>query len=572
MINRAKISGTICVLMGITMLTGCGLADKIPGNDTAEEPAAQVETAADVDGDTAADIGEEPEGTPVISFESGGPGFKSGNDADEPAEETSDVYDYETVYAPILSEIKEVLTSGYDYEKDYAYISTGLMERCMYPEDDVLPEVIGYTYMDINGDDIPELLIGENDGYEYDDTQYVSYIYSGFTIIDDEPVLFLEGWARNRYHWMGDGYFFNTGSGGAMNTIFGQGHLPPGGDSIEWDDFYFSEEDMAIGGMAFFHNNTGSCDPGESERLNMSEHKFLRILNSYKCEPVSWTFFEGASGPSPVLDGTALSDKELKTIEKKLNHVGYYGFLRSTYSDPRYIDWSEVFYVGAGFEQGPASKDIVDAYLKAAGYDELMTDLTIVFGDSVKWYVKATTGYDYSEMKKPLDWVYLKEYDLYCYEHGDTNQSQVSVVSGVVNGDEYTVTYKNERGELYCVTFVEEDDMYRFISNLPESIAHGGSDIDQSTLTDGMLIPDSDSRYLTEDDLKGFTAEELRIARNEIYARYGRKFNDSKLQEHFNSMDWYFPTTEPGDFDENILNDYEIKNLDLIAKYEKKVQ
>ena len=97
-------------------------------------------------------------------------------------------------------------------------------------------------------------------------------------------------------------------------------------------------------------------------------------------------------------------------------------------------------------------------------------------------------------------------------------------------------------------------------------------DIDQSTITDGMLIPDSDSRYLTEDDLKGFTAEELRIARNEIYARYGRKFNDSKLQEHFNSMEWYFPMTDPEDFDESLLNDYEIKNLGLIAEYEKKVR
>ncbi|MCR5509770.1 MAG: YARHG domain-containing protein [Lachnospiraceae bacterium] len=566
MINSAKISETICVVLGISMLTGCGLADKLPGNDPAEEQAVQEEAVADTD------TTEEEQGTPIMPVGNGGPGFKTGNDADDPDDETSDVYDYESIYAPILSETKEVLTSGYDYEKDYAYISTGMMERCMYPEDDILPEVIGYIYMDINGDDIPELLIGENDGYEYDDTQYVSYIYSGFTIIDDEPVLFLEGWARNRYHWMGDGYFFNTGSGGAMNTIFGQGHLPTGGDSIEWDDFYFSEEDMAIGGMAFFHNNTGSCDPGESERLNMSEHKFLRILNSYKCEPLSWTFFEGTS--SPALTGTSLSDRELKAIEKKLNGIGYYGFLRSTYSDPTYIDWFEVFYVGAGFEQGYPSKGVVDAYLKAAGYDELMTDLTTVSGDSVKQYVKSTTGHDYSEMKYPLDWVYLKEYDLYCYEHGDTNQSQVSVISGVVNGDEYTVTYKNEAGDRYCVTFADNGDTYRFISNLPEKMMSGQSsgDIDQGMITVGMLIPDSDSRYLTEDDLKGFTSEELRIARNEIYARHGRKFNDSKLQEHFNSMDWYFPTTEAGDFDESILNDYEIKNLDLIAKYEKKVQ
>lgn len=550
------------------MLTGCGLADKLPGNGSSEEQAVQTE-------DAAADTGtaEEAQETSVISSGNSGQGFRTGNDTDDEDEEASGAYDYESVYTPILSETEEVLTTGYDYEKDYNYISTGLMERCMYPEDDILSEVIGYTYMDINGDDIPELLIGENDGYEYDDTQYVSYIYSGYTIIDDKPVLFVEGWARNRYHWMGDGYFFNTGSGGASNTIFGQGHLAPGGDSIEWDDFYFSEEDIAAGGLVFFRNTTGNCDPSESERQNMSEAKFLRLLNSYKCEPLSWTFFAGAS--SPLLTGTPVSDKELKTIEKNLNGVGYYGFLRSTYSDPTYIDWFEVFYVGAGFDRGYPSKDVIDAYLKAAGYDEMMTDLTTVSGDSVKQYVKATTGHDYSEMKNPLNWIYLKEYDLYCYEHGDTNQSQVDVVSGVVNGDEYTVTYINEAGDRYCVTFAENGDHYRFIANEPEWFVldpTNGGDIDQSMITDGMLIPDSDSRYLTEDDLKGFTAEELRIARNEIYARYGRKFNDSKLQEHFNSMDWYFPMTEPGDFDESILNDYEIKNLDLIAKYEKKVQ
>ena len=568
MLNRSKVSKTICILLGITMLTGCGLADKLPGNGASEEQAVQTEDAA-ADTDTA----EEAQATSVISSGSSGQGFRSGNDADDEDEEASGAYDYESVYAPILSETEEILTAGYDYDKDYKYYSTGLMERCMYPEDDILSEVIGYTYMDVNGDDIPELLIGENDGYEYDDTQYVSYIYSGYTIIDDKPVLFVEGWARNRYHWMGDGYFFNTGSGGASNTIFGKGHLAPGGDSLEWDDFYFSEEDIAAGGLVFFRNTTGNCDPSESERQNMSEAKFLRILNSYKCEPISWTFFSGTT--SPLLTGTTLSDRELKTIEKNLNGVGYYGFLRSTYSDPTYIDWFEVFYVGAGFDRGYPSKEVIDAYLKAAGYDEMMTDLTTVSGDNVKQYVKATTGHDYSEMKKPLDWVYLDEYDLYCYEHGDTNQSQVEVISGVVNGDEYTVTYTDQAGDRYCVTFAENGDYYRFIANEPEWFVldpTNGGDIDQSTITDGMLIPDSDSRYLTEDDLKGFTAEELRIARNEIYARYGRKFSDTKLQEHFNSMDWYFPLTEPGDFDESMLNDYEVKNLELIAKYEKKVQ
>ena len=35
---------------------------------------------------------------------------------------------------------------------------------------------------------------------------------------------------------------------------------------------------------------------------------------------------------------------------------------------------------------------------------------------------------------------------------------------------------------------------------------------------DGFIIPDSSTRYLTEDDLIGLSKEQLEIARNEIYA------------------------------------------------------
>ena len=95
-------------------------------------------------------------------------------------------------------------------------------------------------------------------------------------------------------------------------------------------------------------------------------------------------------------------------------------------------------------------------------------------------------------------------------------------------------------------------------------------DIDQTAITDGMIIPDSDSRKLSEDDLKGLDKDELRIARNEIYARHGRKFADRKLQEHFDKTEWYFGTIDPGDFDESTLSAVELYNLDLIGRYEKK--
>ena len=83
------------------------------------------------------------------------------------------------------------------------------------------------------------------------------------------------------------------------------------------------------------------------------------------------------------------------------------------------------------------------------------------------------------------------------------------------------------------------------------------------------ILPGSDSRYYTMDELAGLTAEECRLARNELFARHGRKFQDEALQAYFDSLSWYHGTIEPEDFDESIFNEYEVANRDLIVQYEK---
>ena len=83
------------------------------------------------------------------------------------------------------------------------------------------------------------------------------------------------------------------------------------------------------------------------------------------------------------------------------------------------------------------------------------------------------------------------------------------------------------------------------------------------------LLADSDSRYLTEDDLAGFTAKQCRLARNEIYARHGRRFSDPALQRYFDSLSWYNGTIEPSDFNDNVFNSYERANCSLIIDYER---
>lgn len=83
------------------------------------------------------------------------------------------------------------------------------------------------------------------------------------------------------------------------------------------------------------------------------------------------------------------------------------------------------------------------------------------------------------------------------------------------------------------------------------------------------ILVNSDCEYLGLEDLEGLSEEECKIARNEIYARYGRLFSDESLQAYFDSCDWYEGTISPDDFDENMLTDIEkAKRVDnLFASY-----
>lgn len=96
-------------------------------------------------------------------------------------------------------------------------------------------------------------------------------------------------------------------------------------------------------------------------------------------------------------------------------------------------------------------------------------------------------------------------------------------------------------------------------------------DDDSNSMLEDYILPTSDSVKLTEEDLEGLTKEELRIARNEIYARKGRKFQDEELQKYFEGKEWYEGTIEPDDFSDSMLSKIETYNKDFIVAYEEKM-
>lgn len=82
------------------------------------------------------------------------------------------------------------------------------------------------------------------------------------------------------------------------------------------------------------------------------------------------------------------------------------------------------------------------------------------------------------------------------------------------------------------------------------------------------IIADSASRYLSYSDVQNMSLQQVNYAKNEIYARRGRKFKSTELQNYFNSKSWYNGTIEPDAFESSMLNSYERANAEFLSDVE----
>ncbi len=77
----------------------------------------------------------------------------------------------------------------------------------------------------------------------------------------------------------------------------------------------------------------------------------------------------------------------------------------------------------------------------------------------------------------------------------------------------------------------------------------------------GYILPNSSTEYLTWEDYAALSRWELVLARNEIFARHGRRFQNQDIQAYFDSCSWYEGTIAPEDFDTSVMNDVEVQNV-----------
>lgn len=82
------------------------------------------------------------------------------------------------------------------------------------------------------------------------------------------------------------------------------------------------------------------------------------------------------------------------------------------------------------------------------------------------------------------------------------------------------------------------------------------------------IFPDSDKKYLSEEEIRSLSADKLYIGRNEVFARHGYIFKDPNLKQHFESTSWYQGTVTGDQFNMSVFNEYERKNVELIKAIE----
>ncbi len=93
----------------------------------------------------------------------------------------------------------------------------------------------------------------------------------------------------------------------------------------------------------------------------------------------------------------------------------------------------------------------------------------------------------------------------------------------------------------------------------------------ESADSDSYVLPNSATRVYSISELSGLSSWQLMIARNEIYARHGRGFNDAEVRSYFQNQSWYQQRYTAEEFDamaNTILSSIEQQNIANILEVE----
>ena len=185
---------------------------------------------------------------------------------------------------------------------------------------------------------------------------------------------------------------------------------------------------------------------------------------------------------------------------------------------------------------------------------------------------------DYTAVRKQLDWS-QQAISLETVEELLSHEGLPYEVKCNVSGERVDMTWK-DRTKLVFLAVTDDSgnrkgtQLMMLDGQLNDSGFQEGYLNQYDVTVEEEYYPQTKERLLDMTELETMNQTDLSIARNEIFARYGRKFEDPLIQALFDRKTWYTPQYAGEEFSglqESLLNSYEKENLSQIIAYEKKM-
>lgn len=232
-----------------------------------------------------------------------------------------------TVYEEQLKIIYSVLTEPEEMDPFEMEGMTGIGEWIRYSDTAKILRELGYAIMDVNGDKVPELLIADIQKRE-GDISLGNSLYTLYSYVDGKVVCLLDGYARNQYALLEDGYIYNTGSSGALYYGSMLYTLPQGADALQCMECYFTHERNGnYEDIAVYHNTTGSWNAEESEETTMTLSEFYAREEEFEKKKLEFEIipFSRYESAKPLDLADFAEEKVTENTFCAVAYLGYFG-------------------------------------------------------------------------------------------------------------------------------------------------------------------------------------------------------------------------------------------------------
>lgn len=206
-----------------------------------------------------------------------------------PSEEPS--VDPETLYAEILDKLYNNFSDSWNsYRENDDRIMSEEDEFSfvfpMYMADSSYLDKVGYCFIDLDDNGIPELLIGVSDDEDTEDTIHINEVYDLYTYIDGEIIHLASSGERWSYKLSEDNTILYGGSSGAASSNYKHMKLIENTSELYVIQDVFSEPDESWENVCWYLATGSKFDP-EAGKMHydtiseISKDEADRIIDSW---------------------------------------------------------------------------------------------------------------------------------------------------------------------------------------------------------------------------------------------------------------------------------------------------